>query len=91
LHYHYSFITCAASADEKTDHAYMAALYYTVTERVVWNDSPEDSTLLDAGSSVQTNKTYWRTSMADFVTQLKPANSAAAELANRNLANFTVS
>jgi len=28
--------------------------------------------------------------MADFVTQLKPANSATAELAKRNLANFTV-
>jgi len=46
-----------AIADGKTDRAKMAEPCYTTAECVVQTDSPEGSTLLDAGSSGQTDTT----------------------------------
>ena len=56
-----SSVTCSiiyASADEKMDRANTGGLYCTATECVVRTGSPEGSTLLDVGSSGQTDRTW---------------------------------
>jgi len=55
------------------DRAYTEALYGTAAECVVRIGSPGGSTSLDVGSSGQTDRTLWRTAMADVATLLTAA------------------